>query len=60
MLPVEPTILNTKLLAELALADLACYGLVKQTILLSKKANIAHLTCTLVIEETIKNVNQLF
>ncbi|CAG8835764.1 19283_t:CDS:2, partial [Gigaspora margarita] len=37
------------------LADLVRRGLVKQTILLSKKANTAHLTCTLVIEGTTEN-----
>ncbi|CAG8699744.1 16008_t:CDS:2, partial [Gigaspora margarita] len=51
----KPTVLNTKLLAELALADLVRCGLVKQTILLSKKANTAYLTCTLVIEGTTEN-----
>ncbi|CAG8774144.1 45294_t:CDS:10, partial [Gigaspora margarita] len=56
---VDPTVLNTKPLAELALADLVRRGFVKQTILLNKKANTAHLTCTIVIEGTTENVNQL-
>ncbi|CAG8772343.1 25303_t:CDS:2, partial [Gigaspora margarita] len=47
-------LLHTKASAELALADLVCCKLVKQTILLEKKANTTYQTCNIVIEEVME------
>ncbi|CAG8672420.1 7203_t:CDS:1, partial [Scutellospora calospora] len=55
----KPKILNTEVLVKSVLADLVCYSLVKQFILLDKKANTDYLTCNLVIEKTAKSTNLL-
>ncbi|CAG8649667.1 3110_t:CDS:2 [Gigaspora margarita] len=52
----KPSFLRTKPLAKLALADLVCHKLVKQTILFEKKTNSAHFTCSVVIEGVVEDM----
>ncbi|CAG8782545.1 15179_t:CDS:1, partial [Gigaspora rosea] len=52
----EPEILNIKILAGLALADLVRRDIIKQSILLEKKV---HLTCNLVIEGIVEGASSL-
>ncbi|CAG8764961.1 10995_t:CDS:10, partial [Gigaspora margarita] len=51
----KPSSLRTRLLAELALADLVHLKLVKQTILFKTKTNSAHFTCSVVIEGVVED-----
>ena len=53
----KPRILYTKLLAELALADLVCWGFVKQTIWIERKTNSNYLTSSILIEDVTENAN---
>ncbi|CAG8587930.1 9666_t:CDS:2 [Scutellospora calospora] len=55
----KPKILHTKDLVKLALSDLVCRGLVKQTILLEIRKNTTYLTCSVVIEGVMESANSL-
>ncbi|CAG8806788.1 41393_t:CDS:10, partial [Gigaspora margarita] len=53
----KPKLLNTRALAELALANLVCRGFVKQRIWLERKTNKNYLMSSVMIEGVVKNAD---